>query len=303
MKLSVDFSKLHEAVSKMSENETNSDDLELARQQAIEADLCCSKTRLKDEFRMKPKHDAEPVKFYKNDYGKSFGVYRIADCVPMRKKVNKLTEKQDQNAKRLGLQSKLNSRVCKAGKSIEKLMAGSPLVLDTETSGLSSVDQVIEIGICDLSGRVLMEQRIKPTVAISEGAFEKHGISLSDLSDSPSWPDVLEEVKSILSGRKVIIFNSGFDLAMLSQTCAAFNLDSSWLETLDVKCAMELCALAFGATNRYGSISLEDASYFAQAEWKGEAHSAIADSIMTADILNNIYQSYRTTLDQLEELK
>ncbi|EMK6927803.1 3'-5' exonuclease [Vibrio alginolyticus] len=287
----------------MSENETNSDDLELARQQAIEADLCCSKTRLKDEFRMKPKPDAEPVKFYKNDYGKSFGVYRIADCVPMRKKVNKLTEKQDQNAKRLGLQSKLNSRVCKAGKSIEKLMAGSPLVLDTETSGLSSVDQVIEIGICDLSGRVLMEQRIKPTVAISEGAFEKHGISLSDLSDSPSWPDVLEEVKSILSGRKVIIFNSGFDLAMLSQTCAAFNLDSSWLETLDVKCAMELCALAFGATNRYGSISLEDASYFAQAEWKGEAHSAIADSIMTADILNNIYQSYRTTLDQLEELK
>ncbi|MDW1465437.1 MULTISPECIES: 3'-5' exonuclease [unclassified Vibrio] len=303
MKLSVDFSKLHEAVSKMSENETNSDDLELARQQAIEADLCCSKTRLKDEFRMKPKPDAEPVKFYKNDYGKSFGVYRIADCVPMRKKVNKLTEKQDQNAKRLGLQSKLNSRVCKAGKSIEKIMAGSPLVLDTETSGLSSVDQVIEIGICDLSGRVLMEQRIKPTVAISEGAFEKHGISLSDLSDSPSWPDVLEEVKSILSGRKVIIFNSGFDLAMLSQTCAAFNLDSSWLETLDVKCAMELCALAFGATNRYGSISLEDASYFAQAEWKGEAHSAIADSIMTADILNNIYQSYRTTLDQLEELK
>ncbi|HHF3175605.1 3'-5' exonuclease [Vibrio parahaemolyticus] len=303
MKLSVDFSKLHEAVSKMSENETNSDDLELARQQAIEADLCFSKTRLKDEFRMKPKPDAEPVKFYKNDYGKSFGVYRIADCVPMRKKVNKLTEKQDQNAKRLGLQSKLNSRVCKAGKSIEKLMAGSPLVLDTETSGLSSVDQVIEIGICDLSGRVLMEQRIKPTVAISEGAFEKHGISLSDLSDSPSWPDVLEEVKSILSGRKVIIFNSGFDLAMLSQTCAAFNLDSSWLETLDVKCAMELCALAFGATNRYGSISLEDASYFAQAEWKGEAHSAIADSIMTADILNNIYQSYRTTLDQLEELK
>ncbi|MDL1993308.1 3'-5' exonuclease [Vibrio parahaemolyticus] len=303
MKLSVDFSKLHEAVSKMSENETNSDDLELARQQAIEADLRCSKTRLKDEFRMKPKPDAEPVKFYKNDYGKSFGVYRIADCVPMRKKVNKLTEKQDQNAKRLGLQSKLNSRVCKAGKSIEKIMAGSPLVLDTETSGLSSVDQVIEIGICDLSGRVLMEQRIKPTVAISEGAFEKHGISLSDLSDSPSWPDVLEEVKSILSGRKVIIFNSGFDLAMLSQTCAAFNLDSSWLETLDVKCAMELCALAFGATNRYGSISLEDASYFAQAEWKGEAHSAIADSIMTADILNNIYQSYRTTLDQLEELK
>ncbi|MDW2312523.1 3'-5' exonuclease [Vibrio sp. 1075] len=303
MKLSVDFSKLHEAVSKMSENETNSDDLELARQQAIEADLCCSKTRLKDEFRMKPKPDAEPVKFYKNDYGKSFGVYRVADCVPMRKKVNKITEKQDQNAKRLVLQSRLNSRVCKAGKVIEKLMAESPVVLDTETTGLSSIDQVIEIGICDLSGRVLMEQRIKPTVAISDGAFEKHGISLSDLSDSPSWEDVLEEVKATLSGRKVIIFNSGFDLSMMTQTSAAFDLDSEWLKKLDVKCAMELCALAFGSTNRYGSISLEDASYFAQAEWKGEAHSAIADSIMTADILNNIYQSYRTTLDQLEELK
>ncbi|XPP93658.1 exonuclease domain-containing protein (plasmid) [Photobacterium leiognathi subsp. mandapamensis] len=303
MKLSVDFSELHKAVSKMNEN--NSDNLELARQQAIEADLCCSKTRLKDEFRMKPKPGAEPVKYYKNDYGKSFGVYRIADCVPMRSRnqINKPTEKQTQNAKRLSLQSKLNSRIGKAGKVIEKLIAESPVVLDTETTGLGFVDQVIEIGICDLAGRVLMEQRIKPTVAISDGAFEKHGISLSDLDDSPSWPDVLEEVKATLSGRKVIIFNSGFDLSMMAQTSAAFDLDSEWLKKLDVKCAMELCALAFGSTNRYGSISLEDASYFAQAEWKGEAHSAIADSIMTADILNNIYQSYRTTLDQLEELK
>jgi hypothetical protein len=36
-----------------------------AREAAIEADLCFSKGRLRDEFKMKPKPDAQPVKFYK----------------------------------------------------------------------------------------------------------------------------------------------------------------------------------------------------------------------------------------------
>ncbi|MGG6879918.1 UNVERIFIED_CONTAM: hypothetical protein P3D01_33770 [Pseudomonas aeruginosa] len=58
--------------------------LEVLRAEAIAADRSFSKGRLRDEFRMKPKPDATPVAHYKNGYGGTFGVYRIADCLPMR---------------------------------------------------------------------------------------------------------------------------------------------------------------------------------------------------------------------------
>ena len=44
------------------------EELEAARAEALEKDQCFSKGRLRDEFRMKPKPDAEPVTFYKNGY-------------------------------------------------------------------------------------------------------------------------------------------------------------------------------------------------------------------------------------------
>ncbi|HAE2736973.1 TPA_asm: 3'-5' exonuclease, partial [Salmonella enterica subsp. enterica serovar Enteritidis] len=46
-------------------------------------DKCYTKGRLRDEFRMKPAPGAEPVRMYKSPYGGKYGVWRLADCVPM----------------------------------------------------------------------------------------------------------------------------------------------------------------------------------------------------------------------------
>ncbi|EBX5888668.1 hypothetical protein DP761_22265 [Salmonella enterica subsp. enterica] len=56
-------------------------------------DKCYTRGRLRDEFRMKPAPGAEPVKMYKNPYGGKYGVWRLADCIPMRDK-RPQTEKQ-----------------------------------------------------------------------------------------------------------------------------------------------------------------------------------------------------------------
>lgn len=70
------------------------EELEAARAEALEKDQCFSKGRLRDEFRMKPKPDAEPVTFYKNGYGGKFGVYKISDCVPMKARSTKPAERK-----------------------------------------------------------------------------------------------------------------------------------------------------------------------------------------------------------------
>ncbi|HCM8913590.1 TPA: hypothetical protein N5G30_005020, partial [Salmonella enterica subsp. enterica serovar Paratyphi B] len=57
---------------------------------------------------MKPAPGAEPVRMYKGPYGGKYGVWRLADCVPMRTK-RPQTEKQRLVSTRLGLQARMKS--------------------------------------------------------------------------------------------------------------------------------------------------------------------------------------------------
>lgn len=278
------------------------DNLDELRQEAIGADRCFSKSRLKDEFRMKPKPDAEPVKFYKNDFGKSFAVYRIADCVPMRQVKSVRSEKQKAAAKRLAIMSKLEGKAAKAGKIASDWLSDNCLVLDTETTGLGASDQIIEIAVCDTWGTLHINQRVRPSVPIDPAASEVHGITMADLDDCPEWPEVFESIKNTLVGKTVVIFNSGFDMGMLRSTCEAYSIDTAWLDTINVKCAMDLAVRAFGSTNRYGTISLANATYEAGVSWPGEAHSAKVDALVTLDLIAALYRCYRDPMAELKAL-
>lgn len=278
-------------------------ELEILRATAIEQDRCFSKGRLRDEFRMKPKPGAEPVTYYKNGYGGKFGVYRIADCVPMRTIKTGRSEKQKKAAKRLGIMSKLESRLAQAGKRSSDWLSQGCYVLDTETTGLGSDDQIIEIAVCDASGKVCYEQRISPSVPINPLAEEIHGISLDDLAECPKWPEIVNDLQTLLTGQTVVIYNSDFDLGMLRSTSQAFKADDTWLNTLNIKCAMELSVQAFGATNRYGTISLANAADAAGVSWPGEAHSAKVDALVTLGVLRALSDYHHRLHIELEEMQ
>ncbi|EHM3034617.1 hypothetical protein KF998_005466, partial [Escherichia coli] len=67
-------------------------------------------------------------------------------------------------------------------------------------------------------------------------------------------------------------------IRILKQTAAAHSDPADWLEEMTVYCAMELAAGYYGATNRYGTISLTSAASQAGLTWL--AHSVIADERM-----------------------
>ena len=63
----------------------NSYELEQLRQQAIENDKAFGVTRLKDEYRMKPKPNAKQSDWVKSPYNRNKNpIYLVADCVPIR---------------------------------------------------------------------------------------------------------------------------------------------------------------------------------------------------------------------------
>lgn len=278
--------------------------LDEKRAAAIKADRCYSKARLRDEFRMKPKADAKPVKEYKNDYGQYFGVYRIADCVPLREHTQREpTAKQLHARKILSLKSKLRGNEALAGKAAHQWLSDHCAVLDVETTGLGECAQIIEIALVDSMGQVLFSSRVKPTVPIEPGALAIHGISLDALADAPTWPHVLPEIRDIVANRPIVIFNEDFDSRMIIQTCRAFEIDPGWWGIVTVHCAMALAADAYGPTNRYGSISLNDAVAAAGVQWEGSAHSAVADCLATIGVVVAIANNYRQLADELSALE
>ena len=148
--------------------------------------------------------------------------------------------------------------------------------LDTETTGLDYTDQIIEIAIVDDTGDVLVDLRLKPSVAIHERA------------DCPRWPDVEDTIKAALMVRKVVIYNATFDTRMMKQTAAAFGCDTAWIDNLVTDCAMTGAVRRYGATNQYSTISLANAVNRAGCGWHGKEHSALGDALTTLALVRKI---------------
>lgn len=169
--------------------------------------------------------------------------------------------------------------------------------LDTETTGLDDDAQIVEIAIVDSAGVVLFESHCKPTVPVDPEAAAIHGISSDKLATAPAWPEIAAQVRAALEGKTVVIFNSNFDIRILQQTAtahtqglgqAAYNDAVKWIVGLKTECAMYRAAGVFGATNRYGTISLANAADQANIEFQGAAHSAAGDAKTTALLWKSI---------------
>lgn len=283
------------------EGMTDDEAPETQRNEHPHEDRCYTRGRLRDEFRMKPAPGAEPVRMYKNPYGGKYGVWRLADCIPMRDK-RPQTEKQQLASARLGLQAKMKSERGRSAMLAHSWLSLDPLFLDTETTGLGNTAQALEIGLVNSQGETVYHTRLKPTVSIEPGAAAVHGISEAELADAPSWPDIATQLQHHIGLRPLVIFNADFDMRIMKQTAAAHNDPASWLDTLKVYCAMRLSAGYYGATNRYSTISLASAASQAGLNWSGPEHSAVADAVMTAGVVRNIAEYWQVLQRDLRDV-
>jgi DNA polymerase-3 subunit epsilon len=145
--------------------------------------------------------------------------------------------------------------------------AGEVLILDTETTDLNG--EIIEIGVIDLAGNVLLNQRIKPRGLIAPGAQAVHGITLEMLEDAPGFGLAYLRLREITQNKTVLIYNFNFDFDMIHRECARGGLTlPKWKP--DSACLMKWYAQWYGEWNRYHE------SYRWQRLPSGD-HSAVGD--------------------------
>ena len=100
-------------------------------------------------------------------------------------------------------------------------VARRPVYLDTETTGLGSADEVVELAIIDHDGGVLVNERLRPLKPIPPQATRVHGIADSDVLRCPQWPQLARHVAEVVRERCTVIYNAGYDLRLMGQSARA----------------------------------------------------------------------------------
>ncbi len=172
-----------------------------------------------------------------------------------------------------------------------------PLFLDTETTGLSPMDEICEIAIIDVTGQVLINSLVKPIRSIPLSATDIHGISNEMVKSAPTFRDLLPELDRILRGRTVLVYNVEFDIDKLYRSAEANGLKGAfelWWKRFDVgpgvvaslwHDVMELYATYYGDWNDYHHSyrwqRLGAALHQCGIEFPKSIHRAHADAEMT----------------------
>jgi DNA polymerase-3 subunit epsilon len=156
---------------------------------------------------------------------------------------------------------------------------------DTETTGLEANDEVIQVGLIDLDGNVLLNTLVRPTVPVAPEARSVHGITDQALADAPFFSDLHDTIAELLRNQSVLAYNADFDRRLLEQTCATYELAP--FEVSEWDCVMERYAGFWGECSKAGHFkpqSLSTACTQQGIDVDGH-HEAVKDCQLTLELL------------------
>jgi len=173
----------------------------------------------------------------------------------------------------------------------QRILSTQPLVLDTETTGLSRIAEPLQIAIIDCEGKTLFNHLIRPRIAtIEPGAQAVHGITAEDIKEAHSLRFYHARLEDILRNKTVIIYNAPYDTRILENSCMA-NQVPSLLSIATWEDLMQPYA------EYYGDWSSHHRSFTWQKLTNAcsqmginilDAHSAIGDCMMTLALLKKL---------------
>jgi DNA polymerase III epsilon subunit-like protein len=162
---------------------------------------------------------------------------------------------------------------------------GETLILDTETTGLDAHDEVIQLGIVDMQGNVLLQTLVRPTVPVGTEARAIHGITDEVLAQAPSFSHLHDTIAVLLENRSVLAYHADFDRRLLAQTCAKYGLPPLAVAAWD--CVMERYAHFWGERSAPGQHKPQSLSHACaqQGIHVHRHHEAVTDCLLTLALI------------------
>ena len=151
------------------------------------------------------------------------------------------------------------------------------IVIDTETTGLTDSDELLQISVIDDAGTVLFDSLVRPYFHTEWPEAQKvNGITPEMVAGAPYPHELLPQLVEIFSEMSVCIgYNTSFDLGFLDR----IGVPTEHLTVIDVMQMFVDYLNANGSTHRRASLST-CTKYF-DYQWEGAAHNSLADAKAT----------------------
>lgn len=158
-------------------------------------------------------------------------------------------------------------------------------VFDVETPNHNN-DRISSIGIVMMHGSTILNTYhylINPEVPFDDFNVRLTGISSDTVKDSPAFPEVWGQIRSLFRGSVAVAHNAPFDLSVLQKTLAAYHIEESNIDylctlSLSRKALPQLASHKLNAICQYYHIPLDH-------------HQADSDSRACAEILKQLMDS------------
>lgn len=152
------------------------------------------------------------VRYYKPDETKEATPEDLA-AIQAKKREKRAAKKAAQEAAAERERARKEAQMARLRRYVD-LDPATIICLDTETTGISPADEILQLSIIDGRGEVLFNDYFQPK-AITEWpeAQMVHGISPDAVAQCPHIDGSIPRVNEILSNAKLIVgYNMGFDL-------------------------------------------------------------------------------------------
>ncbi|WP_314011490.1 exonuclease domain-containing protein [Pseudostreptobacillus hongkongensis] len=210
------------------------------------------------------------------------------------KKAKKVKAQIDKNEKYLKL-----LEYCK--KNLDIL---NPIILDVETTGVRRTDEIIQVSIIDLNGKVLFDRYIKPRhVEEWEKAYQIHGIDKEMLENKKNITHYRREIEKILKKHKLIIgYQVQTDMMFLERA----QIETRYNVVLDIAYPFTQILLNDGVIENTQTPSLKNLSSMYGYEF--DAHNSLEDCVATLHCFNKLLEieddkiKYRYDKDIIENI-
>lgn len=111
-----------------------------------------------------------------------------------------------------------DAELCSLAAQVHTIVQEADLFLDTETTDRNG-SEIVEIGIVDRAGNVLLQALVRPKGEIDPGASAVHGITAATVERAATWAQLWPALGKILEAGTVACYNADFDRKAIVNAC------------------------------------------------------------------------------------
>ena len=174
------------------------------------------------------------------------------------------------------------------------------VVLDTETSGLDEISEIVELSVINGNGDVLIDTLIRPHNPIPEQATAIHGITNDMVSTAPTFTQVWPLLYPLLCLYKVVVYNAPYDMSIIKRLSLSERYTS---KNIYADCAMRAYASYFQEPGVYENSfrwhKLEVACEHLGIIVDGVSHRSLTDCKSTLAVIRRLRELYDNRLVEI----